>query len=864
MSKNVPANTPVMKQFIDIKSKYKDAIVLFRMGDFYETFLDDAIITSKILGIVLTKRANGKAADVDLAGFPYHALDNYLPKLVKAGHRVAICEQIEDPKLVKGIVKREVQEVVTPGTLTGDQALNNKSNRYIGSIKIDGDKAGFAYLDSSTGEFNIGECRIKHINNSLLKFLPHEVVLSEKVIYSSSDWYLEFQPFITQIEDWMFDYETAYQILISHFNLKTLKGFGCENMSIGISAAGALMHHIKSNLVSSLEHISKISPVISDGFMGLDSFTIKNLEVFQSLSSQGTHGTLIECIDSTITAGGGRYLRRCLMHPLTDIRKIRTRLNIVEGLMNNRTILKTIKDLLSRSSDIQRILGKIGRGKASPREVIALSETLENIPKWQELLYSSNNKYLNLLSDSFNNTYHIVEEIKNVINDNPPVQLSQGGVIKSGIDEELDELRMLLKNGREWIDTLQITMREELDIPKLKIGFNKIFGYFIEITKVHQAKVPESFIRKQTLVNSERYITVELKEYEEKIFNAEEKIYEIESRIFSQICQNVLSHITDIQDNASAINNLDLYSSFSSLAINNNYVKPTLSNKPLLNIKEGRHPVVENLLPATEKFIPNDIFMDATKNQIHLLTGPNMAGKSTYLRQIGLISLMAQIGSFVPAKNAKIGVVDRLFTRVGASDNLAGGESTFLVEMNEAANILNNATESSLILLDEVGRGTSTYDGLSLAWAITEYLHNTDGIKARTIFATHYHELTNLENTLERLENHHVEVKEFNDSIIFLRSIAKGTGDKSYGIHVAKMAGLPNSVILRASEILDYHIQESSDDGSHEPPEVSNQLKILQERELKLREQINKVDLNSMTPLEALRFLDELKKEHNL
>ena len=864
MNNNVPANTPVMKQFIDVKSKYKDAIVLFRMGDFYETFLDDAIITSKILGIVLTKRANGKAADVDLAGFPYHALDNYLPKLVKAGHRVAICEQIEDPKLVKGIVKREVQEVVTPGTLTGDQALNNKSNRYIGSIKIDGDKAGFAYLDSSTGEFNIGECRINHINNSLLKFLPHEVVLSKKVVYSSSDWYLEFQPFITQIEDWMFDYETAYQILLSHFNLKTLKGFGCANMSIGISAAGALMNHIKSNLVSSLEHISKISPVISDGFMGLDSFTIKNLEVFQSLSSQGTHGTLIECIDSTITAGGGRYLRRCLMHPLTDIKKIRTRLNIVEGLTNNRTILKTIKDLLSRSSDIQRILGKIGRGKASPREVIALSETLENIPKWQELLYSSNNKYLNLLSDSFNNTYHIVEEIKNVINDNPPVQLSQGGVIKSCIDQELDELRILLKNGREWIDTLQITMREELDIPKLKIGFNKIFGYFIEITKVHQAKVPESFIRKQTLVNSERYITVELKEYEEKIFNAEEKIYEIESRIFSQICQNVLSHITDIQDNASAINNLDLYSSFSSLAINNNYVKPTLSNKPLLNIKEGRHPVVENLLPATEKFIPNDIFMDATKNQIHLLTGPNMAGKSTYLRQIGLISLMAQIGSFVPAKNAKIGVVDRLFTRVGASDNLAGGESTFLVEMNEAANILNNATESSLILLDEVGRGTSTYDGLSLAWAITEYLHNTDGIKARTIFATHYHELTNLENSLERLENHHVQVKEFGDSIIFLRSIAKGTGDKSYGIHVAKMAGLPNSVILRASEILDYHIQESSDDGSHQPPEVSNQLKSFQERELKLREQINKVDLNSMTPLEALRFLDELKKEHNL
>ena len=863
MSKNVSANTPVMKQFIDVKSKYKDAIVLFRMGDFYETFLEDAKITSKILGIVLTKRANGKAADVELAGFPYHALDNYLPKLVKAGHRVAICEQVEDPKLAKGIVKREVLEVVTPGTLTGDQTLNSKSNRYIGSLCIDGDKAGFAYLDSSTGEFNIGECGTDQLSNSLLKFLPHEVVLSQKIVYSNSKWYLEFQPFITQIEDWMFDHETAYRILISHFNVKSLKGFGCEDMFIGISAAGALMNHIKSNLVSSLEHISKISPVISDGFMGLDSFTIKNLEVFQSLSSQGTHGTLIDSIDSTITAGGGRHLRRCLMNPLTDIKKIRSRLNIVEGFTHNKTTLKTIKDLLSRTSDIQRILGKIGRGKASPRDVFALSETLENIPKWKKALCSSNNNYLDILSDSFNDTSHIVKEIKNVINNTPPVQLSQGGVIKSGVDKDLDELRMLLKNGREWIDTFQSTMREELDIPKLKIGFNKIFGYYIEITKVHQDKVPESFIRKQTLVNSERYITEELKEYEEKVLNAEEKIYEIESRIFSEICQLILSYISDIQNNASAINELDLYSSFASLAINNHYVKPSLSMKPLLNIKDGRHPVVEQLLPATEKFIPNNITMDASKNQIHLLTGPNMAGKSTYLRQIGLISLMAQIGSFVPAKSASIGIVDRLFTRVGASDNLAGGESTFLVEMNEAANILNNATDNSLILLDEVGRGTSTYDGLSLAWAITEYLHNTDGIRARTIFATHYHELTDLENTLERLENHHVEVKEFGESIIFLRSIARGAGDKSYGIHVAKMAGLPSSIILRASEILDYHIQQSLKDGSHHPSEVSNQLTFFQERESKLREQINKVDLNSMTPLEALAYLNELKKEYD-
>ena len=863
MTKKGTANTPVMKQFIDIKTKYKDAIVLFRMGDFYETFLEDAIITSKILGIVLTKRANGQAVDVELAGFPYHALDNYLPKLVKAGHRVAICEQVEDPKLVKGIVKREVLEVVTPGTLAGDQTLNNKSNRYIGSIKIHGNEAGFAYLDSSTGEFNVGECRTELLSNILLKFLPHEIVLPQEVVYSTSDWYLEFQPFITQIDNWMFDYDTAYRMLISHFNLRSLKGFGCENMSMGISAAGALMNHIKTNLVSSLKHVAKISPVTNDGFMGLDSFTIKNLEVFQSLSSQGTHGTLIECIDSTLTAGGGRYLRRCLMNPLTDIKQVRTRLNIVEGFTKNKIILKSIQGLLSRSSDIQRILGKLGQGKASPRDVSVLSDTLDNIPKWQKSLSSIDDQYLNKLSHSFKDTCHIVKKIKNIINDAPPVHISQGGIIKSGMNAELDELRMLLKNGKEWIDSFQHAMREELEIPKLKIGFNKVFGYYIEVTKVNQAKVPESFIRKQTLVNSERYVTVELKEYEGKVLNAEEKIYEIESRLFSEICQFVMSFTSDIQYNASAINELDLYCSFASTAINNHYVKPTISNKPILNITEGRHPVVEKLLPATEKFIPNDIHMDAIKNQIHLLTGPNMAGKSTYLRQIGLISLMTQIGSFVPAKKANIGIVDRLFTRVGASDNLAGGESTFLVEMNEAANILNNATNKSLILLDEVGRGTSTYDGLSLAWAITEYLHNTEGIKARTIFATHYHELTDLEKNLERLENHHVEVKEFGDSIIFLRSIAKGPGDKSYGIHVAKMAGLPSSVILRASEILDHHIQQSSINGNKHTPKDQNQLTFFQEKEAILREQLNAIDLNSMTPLEALKFLNELKKDHN-
>ena len=863
MNKKIESNTPVMKQFLEVKEKYEDALVLFRMGDFYETFLGDAIITSKVLGIVLTKRANGKASDVELAGFPYHALDNYLPKLVKAGHRVAICEQIEDPKFAKGIVKREVVEVVTPGTLTGDQTLNDKSNRYIGAICSIKNKSGFAFLDSSTGEFYLGECDTDRLNNSLLKFRPQEIIVPEKEIYATSGWYMEFQPFMSRIENWMFDFDTAHRTLVEHFEVKTLKGYGCENMTVGICAAGALVNHMKSNLSSSVDHVPKISPVISEGVMGLDAFTIKNLEVFQSLSSQGVHGTLIDCLDITKTSGGGRLLRHSIINPLTNLDQIELRLNTVEAFTKEKRILKSIRESLSTTSDIQRILGRVNQGKSSPRDIFALADTLEKIPEWQKKLSKTKNENLSKISNSFVETIDVVNRIKKTINENAPVQLSQGNVIKNGVDHNLDDLKILLKNGKDWIDSFQNKLREELDISKLKVGFNKVFGYYIEITKVHQEKVPDAFIRKQTLVNSERYITEELKEYEDKVLNAEDQILDIESRIFQELCTFVLSQNALIQINAISISELDLYSSFAALSINNNYVKPNLTEKPRLIIKGGRHPVVEKLLPATEKFIPNDIMMDATENQIHLLTGPNMAGKSTYLRQIGLIVLMSHMGCFVPAKGATIGIVDRLFTRVGASDNLAGGESTFLVEMNEAANILNNATNKSLILLDEVGRGTSTYDGLSLAWAITEYLHNTDGLNARTIFATHYHELTELEKTLDRLENHHVEVKEYGDTIIFLRSIAKGPGDKSYGIHVAKMAGLPNKVIKRATEILDHHI-DTMNDGTNIPKEASDQLTIFKEQDSILRQELNNIDPNSMTPIEAIKYLDELKKEHDL
>ncbi|HIN01784.1 MAG TPA: DNA mismatch repair protein MutS [Candidatus Marinimicrobia bacterium] len=865
MGKNVVAQTPVMKQFLEVKSQYEDTLVLFRMGDFYETFLEDAEITAKVLGIVLTKRANGKASNVALAGFPYHALDNYLPKLVKAGYRVAICEQVEDPKLAKGIVKREVIEVVTPGTLTSDQALSDKSNRYIGSVSFENNFAGFAFLDPSTGEFHMGECPADQLKDYLLKFSPSEMILGESVVYSTTEWYREFRHFITQIEDWVFDYVSSYRTLTQHFNLKSLKGFGCDELKLGVKTGGALMHHIKTNLSSSLDHVSKIFPVLNEGFMGLDGFTMRNLEVFQSLSTQGTHGTLVDCIDQTQTSGGGRLLRRWLHYPLTDLKRINARLDVVNAFSNNTRIMKSIRESLGKTADVERILGKVNQGKASPRDVIGIALTLQKIPEWQKELNTAGNQNLSSLAKSFIDTNLIVEKILSTINEDTPVQVKMGNVVCAGVDSDLDELRTLLHSGKEWIDNFQSSLREELDIPKLKVGFNRVFGYYIEVTKVHQDKVPETFIRKQTLVNSERFITEELKEYEEKVLNAEEKILTIESNIFSELCQFLLSSIADIHTNAKAINRTDLLAGFAATALNQNFIRPKLSDKPELEIIQGRHPVVEQLLLATEKFIPNDLCLDSTKNQIHLITGPNMSGKSTYLRQVGLIVLMAQIGSFIPAKSAKIGVVDRLFTRVGASDNLAGGESTFLVEMNEAANILNNATNKSLILLDEIGRGTATYDGLSLAWAITEYLHDTEGVAARTLFATHFHELTDLESLLERVENHHVEVKEFGDKIVFLRSIAKGTGDKSYGIHVAQMAGLPKSVIHRATEILNHHIQQSAEKGgTYTPPEPSNQMTLFQEQEFKLRKKLNELDVNTMTPLEALRTLDEIKKEHGL
>jgi len=865
MSKSIPAGTPLMKQYLEVKNQYPDSIVLFRMGDFYETFLEDAKITAKVLGIVLTKRANGAAADIPLAGFPHHALDNYLPKLVNAGHRVAICEQVEDPKLAKGIVKREVIEVVTPGTITSDQALSQKSNHFIVGLHFHRDRVGYAVLDQSTGDFFIGESDQTRLLEALRKFSPREVILGENITYSTSDWYRDLKPFVTTVEDWLFTFDQSYRTLTEHFRTTTLKGFGCENYPLGITAGGVVFYHIRNTLNSSLEHVTRVQPVLDEGIMGLDGFTVKNLEVFKSLATQGTHGTLIDVLDTTITAGGGRLLKHWLYQPLLDIPRLQGRLDVVEGFVKSKRLLNTIREELKQIIDIERVIGKINKYKASPRDVLALGNSLGKIPEICRLLRNSNNQALIRLAERFSDTSDIVDLILKIVRPDAPAQMKPGQIIADGIDEELDELRQLAFGGKQWIAELQNTERTRTGIPSLKIGYNKVFGYYIEVTKTHQEKVPEEYIRKQTLVNSERYITPELKKYEEKILSAESRIEEIEIRIFDELCRTILQSADIIQMNARVFNRLDLLSALALVALNNHYVRPRLVQEPVLVIEGGRHPVVEKLLPPTERFIPNDLKMDTRTSQIHLITGPNMAGKSTYLRQVGLLVLMAQIGSFVPARKATVGIVDKLFTRVGASDNLAGGESTFLVEMNEAANILNNATSRSLILLDEIGRGTATYDGLALAWSITEYLHNTPNVAARTLFATHYHELTELENTLERLENHHAAVREFGDKIVFLRKILPGAGDKSYGIHVARMAGLPNTVLHRATEILNYHLDQNQDSMGTKPlPETSNQLSIFEQQESKLKAALKNLDVENMTPMQALQALDEMKREHGL
>ena len=851
-----------MRQYDEIKQQYSDAIVLFRMGDFYETFNDDAILTAKILGIVLTKRSNGAAAEVPLAGFPYHSIDNYLHKLVNAGQRVAICEQVEDPKLAKGIVKREVIEVVTPGTITSDTALNEKSNQFIGCIHFANQVAGYAVLDKSTGELFIGECTSIDLTESLLKFAPREILIGSNITYSTASWYRELRPFISVIDEWLLSYEESNRILKKHFKVRSLKGFGCENLKLGVTAAGAIFQHVKASLHSSLGHVTNLKPIHDEGVMGIDSFSVKNLEVFRSLSTQGSHGTLIDLLDDTVTNGGGRKLKQWLSRPLHNINRLNNRLNVVNAFVNEKNQLNKFRIIFKDVLDIERILGKVNQGKSTPRDIIGLKQSLSKVPEIKELLLNMDNKYLNEAASTFVDTESIVSLITSQFNDEVPAQIKQGNVFRKGINKKLDDLRRLMEGGKEWIDELEKNERNRTGANRLKIGFNKVFGYYIEISKSQQNNIPDEYIRKQTLVNSERYITAELKEYEEKVLSAEEHILSIEIELYSICCSKILEKVELIQTNAIILNRLDVLLTFAHLAIQNRYIKPRLSDSPYLKITDSRHPVVEQLLPSSERFISNSIDLNTTTNQIHLITGPNMAGKSTYLRQIGLIVLMAQIGSFVPAKEAEIGIVDHLFTRVGASDNLAGGESTFLVEMIEASNIVHNATPKSLILLDEIGRGTATFDGLSLAWSITEYLHNNESVAARTLFATHYHELTKLDKTLERLENYHASVKESEDEIIFLKKILPGPGNKSYGIHVAKMAGLPQIILDRANEILLHHIKNSKEKGNYLPKGNNDQISIFKENDKSYLKDLKDIDVNKLTPIEALKILDNLKKKY--
>ena len=860
MSNN--AKTPLMIQYDQIKSGYSDSILLFRMGDFYETFGEDAVIASKLLGIVLTKRANGKASDVPLAGFPYHALDNYLPKLVDGGHKVAICEQVEDPKLVKGIVKREVIEVISPGTITSDQILSQKNNNYIASIHKNKGIAGISVIDTSTGEYFIGQCDYRDISKYLTKYLPKEVIIPKSMVYNTEKWYQDFKPFVTAVESWIFNYDQSYRFLIEHFKVKSLKGYGCESFDMGIVAGGALLYHIKNNLYSAIDHFTKVKPIQDEGFMGLDGFTIKNLEIFHSISSNDSEGTLINTIDYTITAGGGRLLKKWIYSPLADEKAINERLDIVDELLNKKQIIDNLRKTFKQTVDTERIVAKISRNSASPRDLIGISQTfvfyrncIDEVGKLESL---------NRLTNSYKDLNELTKQINYTLNEDVPSAIKKGNIIKEGIDKELDDLRHILHNGKKWIDDFQNSERENLGISSLKVGFNKVFGYYIEVTKTHQHKVPNNYIRKQTLVNSERYITEDLKIYEEKVLSAEGRIYHIENKIFQDLINLIIKQIQKIQHNAEIINVIDVLSSFSYLALSKKYTRPSFSKNGKLEIINGRHPVIESLLPPTEKFIPNDLSMDIQNSQIHLITGPNMAGKSTYLRQTGIIVLLAQIGCFVPADSALIGIVDKLFTRVGASDNLAGGESTFLVEMNEAANIINNATSRSLILFDEVGRGTATFDGLSIAWAIVEYLHNTNNISARTLFATHYHELSVLEDQLLRLKNYHIAVKEHNDKIIFLRKIIEGSGDKSYGIQVARMAGLPISIVNRAKEVLKQKFENNNQ--IFETLIDSNIINdVNEDNDIKLFiDELKELNTDEITPIEALRILNDIKAKYNI
>ena len=852
-----------MKQYNAIKTKYPDAMLLFRVGDFYETFGEDAKKAAGVLGITLTKRGAGSETETALAGFPHHSLNTYLPKLVKAGMRVAICDQLEDPKMTKNIVKRGVTELITPGVSFNDEVLHTKTNNFLAAVHFDKKQLGISFLDISTGEYLVAQGNAEYVDKLLQNFNPSEVLVQKQ---NKQEFLTLFENryYTFYLDDWVFQKEYANETLQNHFEVNTLKGFGVENLKNGIIAAGAVLYYLSETQHNQLKHIQSIRRIAEDDYVWMDRFTVRNLELYNPNSVNAI--TLLDVIDKTISPMGGRLLKRWLALPLKNIDSIKKRHELVKFFIDSDTFSQTVSYQLQQISDLERLISKVATAKASPREIVLLKDSLKAILPIKLAAEKSKNSTVKELGNQLHSATDLVEKISETLFDNAPVNINKGNAIAKGVHQELDDLRAISTSGKEYLDAMLLRETARTGITSLKISFNNVFGYFIEVRNAHKDKVPEEWIRKQTLVNAERYITEELKEYETKILGAEDKIQKLEQEIFSKLLQYIIQFVQIVQENAQIIAKIDCLLSFSVLAIDNNYVRPIMDESTDLEIKNGRHPVIEKQLPIDQIYVANDIVLNRKQQQIIMITGPNMSGKSAILRQTALIVLLAQMGSYVPAQNAKIGIVDKIFTRVGASDNISMGESTFMVEMNETASILNNVSDRSLILLDEIGRGTSTYDGISIAWAISEFLHEHPS-KAKTLFATHYHELNEMTATFERIKNFNVSVKELKDSIIFLRKLVSGGSNHSFGIHVAKLAGMPNMVIHRANKIL------ARLEKNNKNSEVKEVLKQSQHEEMQLsffqmddplleniREEILATNIDTLTPIEALMKLNEIKR----
>ena len=859
--------TPMMKQFLDLKAKHPDAVMLFRCGDFYETYSTDAIVAAEILGITLTKRANGKGKTIEMAGFPHHALDTYLPKLVRAGKRVAICDQLEDPKMTKKLVKRGITELVTPGVSINDNILNYQENNFLAAVHFGKASCGVAFLDISTGEFLTAEGPFDYIDKLLNNFGPKEILFERgKRLMFEGNFGSKF--FTFELDDWVFTETTAREKLLKHFETKNLKGFGVEHLKNGIIASGAILQYLTMTQHTQIGHITSLARIEEDKYVRLDKFTVRSLELIGSMNDGGS--SLLNVIDRTISPMGARLLKRWIVFPLKDEKPINERLNVVEYFFRQPDFKELIEEQLHLVGDLERIISKVAVGRVSPREVVQLKVALQAIEPIKQACLEADNASLNRIGERLNLCVSIRDRIAREINNDPPLLINKGGVIKDGVNADLDELRRISYSGKDYLLQIQQRESEETGIPSLKVAYNNVFGYYIEVRNVHKDKVPKEWIRKQTLVNAERYITQELKEYEEKILGAEDKILVLETQLYTNLVQALTEFIPQIQVNANQIARLDCLLSFANVARENNYIRPVIEDNDVLDIRQGRHPVIEKQLPIGEKYIANNVMLDSSTQQIIIITGPNMAGKSALLRQTALITLLAQIGSFVPAESAHIGLVDKIFTRVGASDNISVGESTFMVEMNEAADILNNVSSRSLVLFDELGRGTSTYDGISIAWAIVEYIHEHPKAKARTLFATHYHELNEMEKSFKRIKNYNVSVKEVDNKVIFLRKLERGGSEHSFGIHVAKMAGMPKSIVKRANEILKQLESDNRQQGIAGKPlaEVSEnrggmQLSFFQLDDpilCQIRDEILNLDVNNLTPIEALNKLNDIKK----